>query len=448
MQTKKTIVIVGAGFGGLNAAKKFCNKKEDIEVILIDRRNHHLFQPLLYQVATGALNPADIAIPIRSLFSKCKNIKVFLGNVIDVDFKNKTVITDFNTFRYDYLILACGASHSYFNKDEWEEFAPGLKSIEEATEIRRRIYLAYELAERETDPLKQKEYLTFVIVGGGPTGVELAGAIGEISRYTLSKDFRNINPGRTRIILIEGSSRILPSFSPELSEYAARSLERLGVTIWTNTFVSEVGDGYVKAGDEIIKAKTILWAAGIIPSSLNKKLNVKKDKTGKIIVEPDLSIKDYPEVFAIGDQANFSYTNTGEPLPAIAPVAIQQGRHVARNILREIDGKERLPFQYIDKGIMATIGKLDAILQMKNIHLKGFPAWLLWVFIHILYLIGFKNKLLVLIQWAWSFFTFRRGARLIRSKIWKTREHERIILNMNLNQGQIYEGKRNRKKNK
>jgi NADH dehydrogenase len=457
---KIRIIIVGGGFAGLNAAKVFCNQSEDIEVYLIDRRNHHLFQPLLYQVATGALNPADIAVPIRSIFSHCKNIKVFLGNVIDIDLNQKKVYTDFEIFTYNYLILACGATHSYFGHDEWEEFAPGLKSIEEATEIRRRIFLAYELAERENNPQKQKELLTFVIVGGGPTGVELAGAIGEISRYTLSKDFRNINPGRTRIILIEAGSRILPSFSPELSEYAARELEKLGVTIWTNTSVTEVGEGYVKAGDEVIKAKTIIWAAGVLPSSLNQKLNVPKDNANRIIVEPDLSIKNYPEVFVVGDQANFSYTRDGKPLPGIAPVAIQQGRHAAKNILREITGKEREKFYYIDKGIMATIGRLDAILQMRHIYLKGFIAWFLWVFVHILYLIGFKNKMIVLIQWAWSFFTFRRGARLIRSKIWKTREHEAMIikntmmnkLNIKKNtikkSGKNYEDKRNRKKNK
>ncbi len=427
----KKVVIVGGGFGGLTVAKRLANK-EKIEVTLIDRKNHHLFQPLLYQVATGSLNPADIAVPIRSIFSSVDNIKIFLGNVLNVDLKHKKVITDFMDFDYDYLVLACGASHSYFNKDQWEEFAPGLKSIEEATEIRRRIFLAYELAERELDPLKQKELLTFVIVGGGPTGVELAGALGEISRYTLSKDFRNINPGRTRIILIEGSNRILPAFSPELSEYAARELEKLGVTIWNNTFVTEVGNGYVKAGDEIIKSRTIIWAAGIEPSSLNKKLDVKKDRAGRIIVEPDLTIENYPDVFVIGDQANFSHTKDGKPLPGIAPVAIQQGKHVAKNILRAIENKKKEPFQYLDKGFMATIGRMDAILQMGNIHLKGLIAWLLWVFIHILYLIGFRNKMIVMFQWAWSFLTFRRGARLIRNKIWKTREHEKFILKSNL----------------
>ncbi len=425
-KVKPKVVIIGAGFGGLTAAKYLKNK--EVDVIIIDRRNHHLFQPLLYQVATGALNPADIAVPIRSIFSKAQNIKILLGNVIDINLKKKKVITDFDTLDYDYLILACGVSHSYFKQDQWEEYAPGLKSLEEATEIRRRIFLAYELAEREKDQNKQKELLTFVIVGGGPTGVELAGAIGEISRYTLSKDFRNINPGRTRIILIEAGKRILPSFKPELSEYAARELEKLGVTIWTNTYVTEVGNGHVKAGDEIIKAKTILWAAGIEPSSLNYKLNVTKDKIGRILVEPDLSIKNDPNVFVIGDQANFSHTPDGKPLPAIAPVAIQQGKYVAKCILRDLQNLKRIPFQYVDKGFMATIGRMKAILQYKNFYLKGFFAWLLWVFIHILYLIGFRNKLIVFFQWSWSFLTFRKGARIIRSKIWKTREHESFIL--------------------
>lgn len=424
---KNKVIIVGAGFAGLTAAKILSNKN-NVEVILIDRKNHHLFQPLLYQVATGALNPADIAVPVRSILSSSRNIKVLLGNVLDVDLKNKNVITDFDLFEFDYLILACGASHSYFGHDDWEEFAPGLKSLEEATEIRRRIFLAYELAEREKDPQKQKELLTFVIVGGGPTGVELAGSIGEISRYTLSKDFRNINPGRTRIILIEAGKRILPAFKPELSEYAARELEKLGVTIWTNTYVTKVGDGYVKAGQEIVKAKTIIWAAGVQPSSLNFKLDVPKDKMGRIIVEPDLSIKNYPYVFVVGDQANFSFTSDENPLPGIAPVAIQEGKHAAYNILREIQKLERKPFQYIDKGFMATIGRMNAILQFKKMYLKGFFAWFLWVFVHILYLIGFRNKVIVFFQWAWSFITFRRGARIIRSKIWKTREHEAFIL--------------------
>lgn len=423
---KPKIIIVGAGFAGLTAAKRLKNK--NVNVTIIDRKNHHLFQPLLYQVATGALNPADIAVPIRSIFSNVQNIQVLLGNVIDIDLDQKKVITDFDTLDYDYLVFACGVSHSYFKRDEWEENAPGLKSLEEATEIRRRIFLAYELAEREKVKNKQKELLTFVIVGGGPTGVELAGALGEISRYTLSKDFRNINPGRTRIILIEAGKRILPSFKPELSEYAARELEKLGVTIWTNTYVTEVGDGYVKAGEEIIRAKTILWAAGIEPSSLNFKLNFPKDKIGRIIVEPDLSVKNYKNVFVVGDQASFSYTPDGKPLPAIAPVAIQMGRYVANCILRDIQNLERIPFLYIDKGFMATIGKFKAILQYKNFDLKGFLAWLLWVFVHILYLIGFRNKLIVLIQWSWSFFTFRKGSRIIRSKIWKTRQHEAFIL--------------------
>ncbi|MFN3604782.1 MAG: NAD(P)/FAD-dependent oxidoreductase [Leptonema sp. (in: bacteria)] len=427
METSKKVIIVGAGFAGLTSAKTLRNQN-NIEVILIDRRNHHLFQPLLYQVATGALNPADIAVPIRSILSNSNNTKVYLGNVLDVYLKNKKLITDFGIFDYDYLILACGASHSYFNHDNWEEYAPGLKSLEEATEIRRRIFLAYELAEREKDPQKQKELLTFVIVGGGPTGVELAGAIGEISRYTLSKDFRNINPGRTRILLIEAGKRILPSFEPELSEYASRELEKLGVTIWTNTYVTKVGNGYLKAGEEILKAKTIIWAAGVQPSTLTYKLDVPKDKTGRILVEPDLSIKGYPNVFVVGDMANFSYTITGNPLPGIAPVAIQQGRHAAKNILREIQNLERKPFQYLDKGFMATIGRMNAILQFKKLHLKGFFAWFLWVFIHILYLIGFRNKIIVFLQWSWSFLTFRRGARIIRSKIWKTREHEALIL--------------------
>ncbi len=426
MNEEKHVVIVGAGFAGLNAARSLGNRP-GIRVTVIDRRNHHLFQPLLYQVAMAAISPADIAVPIRSIVREYDNIEVILAPVLNIDRENRKVICDYREISYDYLILACGATHSYFGRDDWEENAPGLKSIEEATEIRRRVFLSYELAEREESVDVQKEHLTFIVVGGGPTGVELAGALGEISRYTLESDFRNINPKRTRIILIEAGPRILPAFDADLSEHAARELERLGVTIWTNTAVTEVRPDGVIAGGENIRARTVLWAAGVLANGINRTLGVELDRQGRVIVEPDLSIPGSPEVFVVGDQASFSHTADGKPLPGLAPVAIQQGRHVARNIIAENRGKERKPFVYFDKGIMATIGRTDAVVQTGRLRLTGLVAWLMWIVVHIAYLISFRNRVMVLFQWGWSYFNFRRGARLIRSKIWKTRELEATL---------------------
>jgi len=426
MSSEKHVVIVGGGFAGLNAAQSLGNHK-GIRVTLIDRRNHHLFQPLLYQVAMAAISPADIAVPIRSILSKYKNIEVILAPVLGVDRQNRKVICDYKDIEYDYLILACGATHSYFGHDEWEDDAPGLKSTEEATEIRRRVFLSYELAERESNPEIQKEHLTFIVVGGGPTGVELAGALGEISRYSLKANFRNINPNRTRIILIEAGPRILPAFEANLSEHAARELERLGVTIWTNTAVTEVRPDGVTAGGENIRSRTILWAAGVLGNGMNRTLGVALDRQGRVIVEPDLSIAQSPEIFIVGDQASFAHTADGRPLPGLAPVAIQQGRHVAKNIITELAGKARRPFVYFDKGIMATIGRADAIVESGRLRLTGFTAWLTWLLVHIAYLISFRNRVMVLFQWGWSYFSFRRGARLIRSRVWKTRELEAML---------------------
>ena len=420
------VVIVGGGFAGLNAAKEL-GDRPGIRVTVIDRRNHHLFQPLLYQVAMAAISPADIAVPIRSILSEFENIEVILAPVLSIDRQNKKVVCDYREISYDYLILACGATHSYFGRDDWEENAPGLKSIEEATEIRRRVFLSYELAEREENVDRQKEYLTFIVVGGGPTGVELAGALGEISRYTLESNFRHINPKRTRIILIEAGPRILPAFDAVLSEHAARELERLGVTIWTNTSVTEVRSDGVIAGGENIRARTILWAAGVLGNGMNRTLGVELDRQGRVIVEADMSIPGSPDVFVVGDQASFSHTADGKALPGLAPVAIQQGKHVAKNIIAEVKGKERKPFVYFDKGIMATIGRTDAVVQSDSVRLTGFFAWLVWVVVHIAYLISFRNRVMVLFQWGWSYFNFRRGARLIRSKIWKTRELEATL---------------------
>lgn len=420
------VVIVGGGFAGLNAAKQL-GDRPGIRVTVIDRRNHHLFQPLLYQVAMAGISPADIAVPIRSIVSEFENIEVILAPVLSIDRQNKKVVCDYREISYDYLILACGATHSYFGRDDWEENAPGLKSIEEATEIRRRVFLSYELAEREENVDRQKEYLTFIVVGGGPTGVELAGALGEISRYTLESNFRNINPKRTRIILIEAGPRILPAFDADLSEHAARELERLGVTIWTNTSVTEVRSDGVIAGGENIRARTILWAAGVLGNGMNRTLGVELDRQSRVIVEADMSIPGSPDVFVVGDQASFSHTADGKALPGLAPVAIQQGKHVAKNIIAEVKGKERKPFVYFDKGIMATIGRTDAVVQSGSMRLTGFFAWLMWIVVHIAYLISFRNRVMVLFQWGWSYFNFRRGARLIRSKIWKTRELEATL---------------------
>lgn len=413
----KKIVVVGGGFGGLNAARQLC-KLKDVQVTVIDRRNHHLFQPLLYQVAMAGLSPAEISTPIRTVLSGHKNTRVLLGNVHSVNLQKKTITADFADLNYDYLILACGSKHSYFGHDEWEEFAPGLKTLEQATEIRRRVLLAYELAERETDSEKQKVLQTFAVVGGGPTGVELAGALGEISRFTLSKDFSSIDPSHTRIILIEAGPRVLPSLAEELSARASRDLEKLGVTIWTNCRVTNITAKGVNIGEEFVSAHTVLWAAGVLPSSVNKTLNVPVDKQGRVVVENDLSLKSHPEVFVVGDQAHFE--QDGQPLPGLAPVAIQQGRHVAKVIKNEMSGKPRPEFRYFDKGQLATIGRTSAVGQLGKVKFVGFIAWLMWLVVHIYYLIGFKNRLFVFLDWAWSYLTFGRGARLIVSKEWRT----------------------------
>jgi len=412
------VVVVGGGFGGLCAAMKLAGVK-GVEVTVIDRRNHHLFQPLLYQVAMAGLSPAEIAYPIRTIFSGKRNVRVLLARATGVDLQRKLLRTDDAEIPYDNLILACGARHSYFGHNEWETYAPGLKSLEEATEIRRRVLTAFELAEKETDPERQRKLLTFVVIGGGPTGVELAGALGEISRFTLSKDFRRIDPRRTRVILIEAGPRILPAFDETLATRATADLESLGVTVWTSTKVTCVDENGVDLGEESVQASTILWAAGVGSSELNKTLGVPLDRGGRVIVENDCSLKDHPEVFILGDQANFTGPDA-KPLPGLAPVAMQQGRHTARNILREIKGQPRAPFKYHDKGIMATIGRRRAIVQYGRLKFAGLFAWLAWLLIHILYLIGFKNRIGVMLNWGWNYFAFSRGARLIVGKDWRT----------------------------
>lgn len=417
-QALKKLVIIGGGFGGLNAAKELAGTS-NLEITLIDRRNYHLFQPLLYQVAMAGISATEIAVPIRSILSKYENVKIIMAEVEKVDLANQKVSGKFGSVPYDYLILSCGTQQSYFGKNQWEEYAPGLKSLEQAREIRRRVFHAFELAEVETDPEKQRQLLTFVVVGGGPTGVELAGALGEISRHTLTKEFHNIDARRTRIILLEAGSRILPSFAPEQSANASRDLEKLGVTVWTSTRVTDINAEGVQLGNEFLKASTVLWAAGVAPATINHTLGVELDRQGRIFVEPDMSLKQYPNVFVIGDQAHFK-DKKGNPLPGIAPVAIQQGRAIAKSIKNLVAGKKAIPFKYFDKGQMATIGRSNAIVEMgEKIHFSGFFAWVAWLIVHIYYLIGFKNRIIVMIHWFWSYASYGRGARLIEEKEWK-----------------------------
>lgn len=413
------VVIVGGGFGGINAAKELLRSESPhLRITILDRRNHHLFQPLLYQVAMAGLSPADITMPIRAIFKNDPRVDVRLGTVVDLDLERREVITLHETLPYDYLVLAAGATHAYFGHDEWEEHAPGLKTVEQAVEIRRRVLTAFEQAEIEPDRGEQRRLLTFVVVGGGPTGVELAGALGELSRHTLVQDFRNIDPSVTRVILIEGGDRILPSFSPELSAAAQRSLEKLGVTVWTNTLVTSIDDCGVQAGDERVLAGTVLWAAGVRASPLAERLDAELDRAGRVKVAPDLSLPEHREVFVIGDLASFEEED-GSLVPGVAPAAIQQGIHAGRNILHDLEKEEREPFRYHDKGMMATIGRASGVMQTRHLQWSGFVAWLAWSFIHILYLIGFRNRVLVFVQWVWGYINYRRGARLITEHEWR-----------------------------
>jgi NADH dehydrogenase len=407
---KPQVIIVGAGFGGLEAAKKLACK--DVRLTVIDRTNYHLFQPLLYQVATAALSPADIAAPVRAILSKCKNVEVILAEVEAVDVEGRKVKTKDRVFDYDYLILATGARHSYFGHDEWEKLAPGLKSLEDAVELRRRILLAFEFAEKTTDEAARQAAMNFVVIGGGPTGVEMAGAIAEISRYTLAKDFRHIDPSKARVILIEGTPRLLSAYPEDLSESARKQLVELGVEVRTDARVTDITESGVQLDAEFIPCRVKIWAAGNNASFVGKTLDAPVDRMGRIVVNDDLTIPGHPEVQIIGDLANFSH-QTGEPLPGVSPVAMQQGRHAARNILRMIRGEKPQLFRYFDKGSMATIGRNKAVADLKFFHLSGFPAWLAWLFVHIIFLVGFRNRLLVLIQWAWAYLTFDKGARLI-----------------------------------
>lgn len=413
----KRVVIVGAGFGGITTCKVL-SKSRDLDIHLIDRRNYHLFQPLLYQVAMAGLNPSDIAIPIRRLFSKNKNVTISLAEVEEVDVEKNRLKLDNAWIDFDYLILACGAKHFYFGNDEWEEVAPGLKNIEQATEIRRRILTAFEMAEKASDPEVQRSFLTFVVVGGGPTGVELAGAIAEMASNTLKKDYKRADLSHTRVVLVESGPRLLSAFPEKLSAVAEEDLKKMGVEVFKGTLASDLGKEGLKVNKEWLATKTILWAAGVKPSGLTESVKAEKDRQGRIVVEKDLSIKENPNVFVIGDQASCS-NGLGGVLPGIAPVAIQQGQFVGKLLLSELKGKPRSHFKYFDKGIMATIGRSKAIVSVGSFKIHGFIAWLMWVIVHILYLMRFKNKFFVFSQWVWSYFRFGRGARLIVHKTWR-----------------------------
>lgn len=408
------IVIIGAGFGGLSAARAL--RKIAVTVKLIDRSNHHLFQPLLYQVATASLSPAHIATPIRSVLAQQKNIDILLAEVTGVD-KTKRQISckDHRPVSYDTLVVATGAQHSYFGHPEWEAFAPGLKSIPDATHIRQKVLMAFEQAEMAEDPSLQKQFLRFILVGGGPTGVEMAGAIAELAHRALASDFRRIDPTATEVILIEAGPRILPSFHETLSLKATQSLERLGVRVLTSTRVSHIDGEGVLAGTLKIPSKVVIWTAGVKASRAAEWLETPMDPAGRVIVEPTLTLPHHPEIFVIGDTALVK-TLQGTPLPGLAPVAMQEGRYVARAIQNRLLGKPIAPFEYRDKGNLATIGRASAVAQLKNLRLTGLAAWLAWVFVHIYYLIGFRNRVLVMFEWAWAYVTFQRGARLILTR--------------------------------
>jgi NADH:ubiquinone reductase (H+-translocating) len=413
--TLNHVVIVGGGFGGLYAARAL--QRAGVAVTVIDRRNHHLFQPLLYQVANAVLSPADIAAPIRHILRKQRNARVLLGEVEDVDRADRAVILgDGRRVRYDYLVVATGATHAYFGNPEWETVAPGLKTIEDATELRRRYLLAFEAAEHEVDREALEALLTFVVIGAGPTGVEMAGSMIETARRTLVREFRHVDPRYARVILVEGGPRVLAAYGEELSGKAQRALESLGVEVRTNSIVTRIEPDAVYIGEERIPTRHVMWAAGVTASPLGSRLGAPTDRVGRVVVEPDLSIPGHPEIFVIGDLAAFT-DEAGKPLPGIAPVAMQQGRAVADNVRRLIVGRPTKRFRYNDKGSMATIGRWRAVAEVFGMQLSGALAWLAWLFIHILYLSGFRNRLVVFIQWAWSFLTWQRGARLITGPI-------------------------------
>jgi NADH:ubiquinone reductase (H+-translocating) len=412
MKLRKRVIVVGGGFGGISVAKALASAP--VHVTLLDRSNHHLFQPLLYQVAMAGLGPNEIAAPIRGVLRHVDNSRVLLAEVTGVDLAARRVFTrECAPFEYDFLVLAPGAVNAYFGHDDWAHVAPGLKDLDDAVEIRRRVLLAFEAAERESDVAAQRKHLTFVVIGGGPTGVELAGAIAELATFVLARDFRAIKSDATRVLLIEGGPRVLASFDPDLSQRATDSLHQMGVEVRLNARVTEIDEQGVALGAERIEASTVLWAAGVRASPLCERLGLPVDRGGRVKVEPDCSVPGHPEVFCIGDAANFTPEGTSEALPGVSPVAMQQGRFVARAIQRAIDKHEPGSFKYLDKGSMATIGRRRAVAAVGKLHMSGLIAWLAWLTVHIFYLINFRNRVVVLFDWAWSYFTYQRGSRLI-----------------------------------
>lgn len=407
---KPQVVVIGAGFAGLTAVKRL--RKANVEITIVDRQNHHLFQPLLYQVATAALSPGDIAFPIRAVFERDKNVRTLLAEAREISLDGKRVLLDEGELDYDYLIVATGARHSYFGRDEWANHAPGLKSLRDALAIRRKIFLAFERAEREQDPKKREALLTFVVIGGGPTGVELGGAIAEIARQVLIEDFRAIDPSDSRVILVEAGPRILAAYDEELSAKAERSLRNLGCWVWTNKMVTDVGADYVELGEQRLDSCTVLWAAGVQASRLGKMLDPNADRAGRVHVAEDLSLPGRSEVFVCGDLALFAH-GLDRPVPGVAPAAMQQGEHAAKNILCALHDQPSEPFRYNDKGMLATIGRAAAVAQIGKLKLSGLVAWLAWLFIHVLFLIGFRNRVAVIFNWAWAYVKSRRAARLI-----------------------------------
>lgn len=409
------VVILGGGFAGLTAARAL--RKERVRVTVVDRRNHHLFQPLLYQVATAALNPGDIAYPIRAVVRHQHNTRTILARVDGIDAARRRVLLDEGALDYDYLIVATGATHSYFGNDAWERWAPGLKTVEDALEVRRRVLSAFEAAERATDPKALPAMLTFVVVGAGPTGVELAGALSEIGRLTVARDFRNFDPRKLRVLLVEAADRVLPPFAPKLSASAQEQLERLGVEVRTSARVTRIDHEGVWLGDEHVPARTVLWAAGVAASPLGKSLDAPLDRAGRVLVQPDLSVPGHPEIFVVGDLMHVE--QGGKPVPGVAPAAIQSGRAAARNVAALARGRSTRPFRYVDKGSLATIGRAKGVGTVAGLTFTGFLAWWVWWLVHIAYLIGFRNRIVVMLSWAWQYFAFSRGARLITGRTWE-----------------------------
>jgi NADH:ubiquinone reductase (H+-translocating) len=411
MNRRPRMVIIGGGFGGLDAARAL--KSADMHVTVVDRYNHHVFQPLLYQVATAALSPGDIASPIRWILRRQDNVNVLLASAVSIDAPGKAILLDYGArLPFDALIVAAGATHSYFGRPEWAEYAPGLKTLDDALALRRRMLLAFEEAERETDPNRKRHLLTFAMIGGGPTGVELAGALAEIARHTLRSEFDAIDPESARIVLIEAGPSILPTFPDSLRDSARRALRKLGVEVWERARVTDVAREEITVGGARLTAHTIIWAAGVEGSSIGASLGVPLDRAGRVIVQEDLSVPGYPDIFVVGDLAGFTHQD-GKQLPGVAQVAKQQGHHAAKNILRRLAGESPRPFRYRDPGNMATIGRANAIADFGWARVSGFAGWLLWLFVHILFLIGFRNRLSVLLQWGASYLTYQRSVRLI-----------------------------------